>query len=163
VAGAIEDPRGGGDAVMPGANRIWIMATLLFAALWLATLVWGLHRRAASPAAGRRGPGASPAADAPTAGAAQLARVLDTGDLGEVAQVLSAMARPPVRDVDELRGRLDDDAQCDAIDALQRARWGDGDGVQARRLLRSAFARGPRWKPASPRAQSPLPPLYPGG
>ena len=27
-----------------GANRIWILAALLFAALWLFTLVWGLHR-----------------------------------------------------------------------------------------------------------------------
>jgi len=93
----------------------------------------------------------------------QLARALDTGDLGDVGHVLSAMARPPARDIDELRERLDDPAQRDAVDALQRARWAGGDGAAARRQLRAAFARGPRWKSSPTATPSPLPPLYPHG
>jgi hypothetical protein len=73
------------------------------------------------------------------------------------------MARPPVPDIDALRERLADADQRDAVDALQRARWGGGDGVDARRRLRAAFASGPRWKAPAASAPSPLPPLYPHG
>jgi hypothetical protein len=51
--------------------------------------------------------------------------------------------------------------QRDAVDALQRARWGDGDGTIARALLRAAFERGPQWREPVARQASPLPPLYP--
>lgn len=139
-----------------GANRIWILAALLFAALWLFTLVWGLHRgdsrgEPARPREAQAGPEASP----------NLNRLLDRGDLGDVADALCALARPRARDVDEVRERLADPLQREAIDALQRARWGGGDGVATRELLRRAFARGPRWRQVPSADAPPLPPLYP--
>jgi hypothetical protein len=151
-----------------GAHRGWVLATLLFAALWLFTLVWGFHQRSqhAVPAARSRSREAAtsmPAATVPTQTLADLRRALDTGDLGEVADALCAMATPPVRDVDALLDRLDDAAQRDAIEALQRARWGHGDGVQARQVLRSAFAKGPRWRIETAVKPALLPPLYPSG
>jgi hypothetical protein len=151
-----------------GAHRGWVLATLLFAALWLFTLVWGFHQRSqhAVPAARSRSREAAtsmPAATVPTQTLADLRRALDTGDLGEVADALCAMATPPVRDVDALLDRLDDAAQRDAIEALQRARWGHGDGVQARQILRSAFAKGPRWRIEAAVKPALLPPLYPSG
>lgn len=146
-----------------GANRGWVLATLLFAALWLATLMWGMHQRSQHPPASRSrvlGEGASTPAHG-TRTTAELKRALDTGDLGDVADTLCAMATPPARSVDELLSRLDDPAQRDAIEALQRARWSNGDRARARQLLRAAFAKGPRWR-AAPVAKPPLlPPLYP--
>jgi hypothetical protein len=92
-----------------------------------------------------------------------LKRALAHGDLGDVAEVLCAMATPPVVDLDGLTLRLDDAGQLAAVDALQRARWGDGDGVAARTLLREAFRSGPRWRPGQQAAEDLLPPLYPCG
>ncbi|HEV8695374.1 MAG TPA: hypothetical protein VGQ93_14510 [Lysobacter sp.] len=92
---------------------------------------------------------------------ADLKRALDSGDLGEVAEVLCAMPVPPVRTADELLVRLDDVAQRDAVQALQHARWGGGDGVRARQLLRAAFAKGPRWRAMETPKPPLLPPLYP--
>lgn len=141
-----------------GANRVWVLAALAFAALWLFTLVWGLHRgdARAAPAPGVPAPEvtSSPARH-------DLKRVLDRGDLGDVAETLCALAQPPVHDLDSLRTRLDDPQQREAVDALQRARWGGGDGVEARDLLRRAFAKGPRWQATAARAEPLLPPLYP--
>lgn len=148
--------------VAAGAHRGWVLAAMLFAALWLATLVWGFHQRA-HHAAVATPVGTPRSATAPSHGLAALRRALDTGDLGEVADTLRGMAMPPARDVDELAARLDDPAQRAALDALQRARWGNGDGTQARQLLRSAFAAGPRWRQAAEPAPPLLPPLYPEG
>lgn len=146
-------------AVASGASRGWVLATLLFAALWLFTLVWGLQHRA-QPVASVQG-ALVPATRAPPTGNAELRRALDTGDFGEVAEVLRAMAHPPARDLDDVLARLDDDRQRAALDTMQRARWADGDGAAARRALRSAFAKGPRWRAVETPAPSPLPPLYP--
>ncbi|MGH8084329.1 MAG: BatD family protein [Lysobacter sp.] len=147
-----------------GPSRGWVLATLLFAGLWLLTLLWGLHRNsAAAPATVKRGAAATtnPTRRAGTPDLAAFKRALDTGDFGEVADALCALARPAATDLDEVRARLDDPVQHDAIDALQRARWGGGDGVAARGLLRRAFADGPRWQAGPKKAASPLPPLYP--
>ncbi|WP_460729432.1 BatD family protein [Lysobacter rhizosphaerae] len=147
-----------------GADRGWVLATLLFAALWLFTLVWGLHERAQHAPRSRAGaPGDAPSPPAPSRTSTELKRALETGSLGDVADVLQAMAAPPARDLDELLARLDDPRQRDALDALQRARWGNGDGVRARQVLKSAFAHGPRWRGASAPPPSLLPPLYPEG
>lgn len=142
-----------------GANRGWVLATLLFAALWLLTLLWGLHR--SHPAAGAAPVRAAPSAAPAKPGLAAFRRALDIGDLGEVADRLCALARLPTGNLDDVRARLDDPAQRDAIDALQQARWGGGDGVAARSLMRSAFARGPRWRETEVTPRPPLPPLYP--
>lgn len=152
------------------AARWWALAALVFAALWLATLVWALQLRA-HPAPARTGAAALSAATGE--GAAQpipgsgrrgsLKQVLDSGDFGEVAAALCALAQPPAVDVDELIQRLDDPAQRAALQAMQRARWVGGDGLAARAQLRAAFASGPRWRAAPALLASPLPPLYPPG
>ncbi len=142
-----------------GAVRPWALAAVAFAALWLVTFAWGLHRRAQ--------PAMRPVAGVPvpaTSGGpsrAPLKRALDHGDFGDIAQALCAMAAPAAADLDALRERLGDPQQVAAIDALQRARWGDGDGPAARVALRAAFKRGPRWREVDAAARPPLPPLYP--
>jgi hypothetical protein len=142
-----------------GEVRPWAFAAVVFALLWLITFMWGLHRHPqAVPAATDAGPsGKAPPAASPML----LKRALDNGDLGDVADALRAMAVPPVSDLDALKLRLADARQRDAVDALQRARWGDGDGTIARALLRAAFERGPQWREPVARQASPLPPLYP--
>lgn len=108
---------------------------------------------------------ATPTTDAPvqTFDAAALRRLFAAGDLAAISRTLCALATPPAPDLDRLRARLADPAQREAIVLLQRARWGAGDPVEARRALRDAFADGPRWRtaPAPPREPPLLPPLYP--
>jgi hypothetical protein len=134
----------------------WAAAAALFAVLWLVTLLWALeHRRPVAPAPAGEAPHAPPHPD--------LKRALADGDLGDIADALCAAADPPAGDIDVLRQRLDDTAQRDALDLLQRARWADGDARIARDALRKAFARGIR-TPRRTRAAAmpdPLPPLYP--
>jgi hypothetical protein len=143
-----------------GEVRPWALATVIFAMLWLATLMWGLHRRAPQTVTAvdrqPQQPGSA------SASLSDLKRALERGDLGEVADVLCAMASPPVADLDALRLRLEDESQIAAVDLLQRTRWSDGDGVAARAALRDAFKRGPRWHAAKQEAaDEALPPLYP--
>jgi hypothetical protein len=90
-------------------------------------------------------------------------RALQRGDRAEIARVLCAMATPPASDLDEVRARLADPAQRDAVTALQRARWGRGDPAAAIAAMRAAFAHGPRWRASSVRLAPtpPLRPLYP--
>jgi hypothetical protein len=141
-----------------GANKAWVLAALLFAALWLFTLVWGLHRGDAAKVTAKPDGGAP----TPPSGHVDLKRLIDRGDLGDVVDALCAMAHPPARDLDEARARLADADQREAVDELQRARWGAGSAVTAREALRRAFAKGPTWRePSVATAASPLPPLYP--
>jgi Ca-activated chloride channel homolog len=96
--------------------------------------------------------------------AVALRRALEGGDLGTIADALHALAPTPAKGagLEDIARQLDDDAQRDAVTALQQARWGAGDPAAARGALRRAFARGPRWRKPSPAAQAePLPPLYP--
>ena len=104
-----------------------------------------------------------PAPDSPPSpvDASMLRRTLAEGDLGAIADALYALATPPVKDLDTLRGRLDDDTQRDAVTLLQRARWGGGDAAAARAALRKTFADGPHWKPVAKQGIEVLPPLYP--
>lgn len=177
----LEDARGEGWMHVPGVQgrvRPWAFATVAFALLWLITFMWGLHRHphAAGAAADadadaprrRRGvrdgdgDGGKAAARAGRAGSAALRQALERGTLGEVADALRAAAQPPVASLDALRARLSDPAQQAALDALQRALWGGGDGAAARASLRAAFASGPAWTPESGApGRGPLPPLYP--
>jgi BatD DUF11 like domain len=167
-----------------------IAACALLATTWLGMLLWMLHaRRAGSRSTGHsRGAPASakparPASARPTTApskpapskpapskpapekldAAALRRLIDTADLGEVADALCRLARPPAADLDRVRARLDDPVQREAIDLLQRARWGGAEPAAARAALRSAFAAGPRWRQPSAKAADAglLPPLYP--
>ncbi|WP_407352552.1 BatD family protein [Luteimonas sp. R10] len=144
-----------------GEVRPWAVATVLFALLWLGTLMWALHRR---PVAQSDAPVSAPTHGGGS-GAARLRRLrtaLDTADLGEVADALCGLASPPADDLDALRAQLADPAQRAALDALQRARWAGGDAAAARSAVREAFAGGLRRPPAAAAAKpSPLPPLYP--
>jgi hypothetical protein len=141
-------------------QRIWLWMLLPLSALCAVSLLWvwrqwSLRRRpvqAVVPPAG-----ASPQ-DLQT-----WIRALQRGDRAEIARVLRAMATPPASDLDEVRARLVDPAQRDAVTALQRARWGRGDPAAAIAAMRAAFAQGPRWRASSVRLAppTPLPPLYP--
>jgi hypothetical protein len=141
-----------------GEVRAWALATVIFALLWLATLMWALHWRA--PADGHRASDVA-AAPAPAPDARGLKRALDIGDLGDVADALCALATPPARDLDEVQARLADPAQQAAVAQLQRARWGDGDVPAARTAMRAAFQSGPRWLSIAKREAPLLAPLYP--
>jgi hypothetical protein len=131
------------------------LATAAFAFLWLATLWWGLHRTTPKAASVET---ASPANPRPPAKPA-LAQALAAGHAEAISSALCAAAN--AGDLDGVRERLDDPAQQAAVDALQRARWGDGDVASALAALRSAFKRGPKWKGAPTKAKELLPPLYP--
>lgn len=142
----------------------WVVATVVFAALWLVTLLWLLsHRGVRAPAVrGGRASHPSPTTGALSADPGALRRALDTGSLGDVAEALLALAPQPCSGMDPLRAQLADPRQRDAVDLLQRARWSEGDGRTARAALREAFAKGPRWRPAPAASKpDPLPPLYP--
>jgi hypothetical protein len=146
--------------------RLWMLIACGFALLWLLTLGWfKLRPRPVAPRASARGaPGMSPAtASRARHGLPDLRRALETGTLDEVGEILVDMAPPSVRDLDAVMAALADPAQRDAVDALRRARWADGDGPQARSALREAFATGPTWSGgrAAKANQAPLPPLYP--
>jgi len=138
------------------AVRPWALAAVVFAFLWLATLWWGLHRNVA-PTAAPVDAKAKPDGARPNKPA--LAQALAKNDPEAISQALCAAANVP--DLDGVRARLDDAAQQAAVDALQRARWGDGDTAAALAALRNAFKRGPRWKAAPAKAKELLPPLYP--
>ena len=153
-------PRGNGVRV-PGVQGVlqpWAVVAVGFALLWLLTLGWALHRRGPAPVRDARtvDPNSAPASEASPR---RLHDALAHGDLGDVTDALCALAG--VTDLDAVRGALADTRQQDAVDALQRARWGGGDGAAARTLLRDAFRSGPRWREAAPAACELLPPLYP--
>ncbi|MGO4263385.1 BatD family protein [Lysobacter sp. TAB13] len=143
----------------------WAVAAVLFALLWLATLLWALHLRAQPRAFAAAKPAAQQAAGteaaALTLNLPALRQLIDVGDFDHIASVLRGLARPPARDDDELIERLADPGQREAVQALRRARWGGGDGVAARTALRAAFAKAPQWRQTQGEAASPLAPLYP--
>ena len=143
-----------------GPVRPWALATVAFALLWLLTLAWGLHRRPMLPVST---PVPPPAPKSGRPGPAHLRHALEHGGLDDIAAALCAMAPAAVAEVEGLHAWLDDPGQRAALEALQRARWAGGDVVAARRQLREAFARGPRWRVAEAAAGANpiLPPLYP--
>ena len=141
--------------LVQGAVRPWVLATVAFAFLWLATLWWGLQRKTPAVDVAETRARPDPARVAKPA----LAQALAKGDAEAISSALCSAA--DAGDLDDVREKLDDPAQQAAVDALQRARWGDGDVASALAALRSAFKRGPRWKSAAAKAKELLPPLYP--
>lgn len=167
-------------------RTIWQwMALPLLALLWVGALalawrIWSARRRHAPAGAtqavrDQRSPPllpssgssvspspTSPSPASPPVDARQLAAALSRGDLGEIVRALCATAGVKVGDLDAVHARLDDPAQREATEALQRARWGDGEAAAALAALRRAFAAGPRWRtPTAIPTQELLPPLYP--
>lgn len=143
-----------------GEVRAWALATVVFALLWLVTLMWALHRRA-PVSADRIGDGKAMATPASTPGLRGLRHALDVGDLGDVTEALCALATPPAHDLDDVHARLADPAQQAVVAQLQRARWGGGDAPAARAAVRLAFKSGPKWRSSAKHEAPLLKPLYP--
>lgn len=147
---------------IPG--RVWAWLAVVFAGLWLLTLIWALQRRTVMTA--RHLPtqsGEVIAAPLPTRTLADLRRALDSGSLDEVGETLCGMSAPPCVDLDQLQRRLTVSVQREAVEQLRRARWADGDGSLARAAMRDAFRNGPVWRTTEKPAKDVLPPLYPNG
>lgn len=155
-------PAADGDAGAEGGEGLWRWLAVVFAGLWLLTLLWAVWRRGQPPHGAPEPTRGSDSGARPRYSLPDLRRALDTGTLDEVAGVLRGMVAPPLPDLDALQARLGEAGQREAIEALRRARWADGDGVAARAALRAAFSDGPRWRAgdAAPPPE-PLPPLYP--
>ncbi len=142
-------------------NSFGIASIAVLAVLWGLTLAWA-WRLWSQSRPGRRARNAAATPVVPGYDAFAYKRLFDNGSLGEIANALCAMSQPVAKDLDRLRAMLDDPAQRDAIDALQRARWSDGAIIETRAQLRSAFSAGPRWRQMRvARAPSLLQPLYP--
>jgi BatD DUF11 like domain len=162
-ANANDDAADGWRSWIPNGPWRWVVLTLAF--LWLATVIlgwrlWSLRARPAPVAApqGDRGPAAPSPGNDPEA----LIRALTRGDLRAIAQALCNAASPVAADLDAVRARLADPVQRAAVDALERARWGDGDTGPTLAAVRAAFASGPRWRTPAARVDAVLlPPLYP--
>lgn len=151
-------------------NR-WAWALLVLPIFWIIAMgfgwqLWTTRRRQRAPSAAAAVAWTPPRVAArtapPPADAKAWANALARGNAAEIARMLCAMASPAVADLDAVRTRLADPAQRAAVDALQRARWGDGDTAAAVAAVRAAFTAGPRWRmAAAPSAPVLLPPLYP--
>ena len=134
-------------------SRWWPWVVLLGVAA-LAALAWRRWPRAT------RDVSAEPNLVEPTP-IPTLQAALRDGDLAVIGQALGAAAGVHGDDLDAVRKRLDDAAQVEAVQQLQAARWGAGDAASALAALRSAFAKGARWRVAARASESLLPPLYP--
>ena len=163
TASANDDEVRGWREWIPGKPWLWagIALVLLWSgALFLGWRLWSLRAATGATASPQRAhrSGSSSSANDPQ----RLASALARGDLGAIVQALCAAPAPAAGDLDAVRARLADPPQRAAVDALQRARWGDGDNAATLAALRTAFASGPRWRTSAARAEPVLlPPLYP--
>ena len=143
--------------------RLWRALAISAFLLWLITLaLWwrarrGTHTRAVEPAAR--------ALDSSTQRAAFL-RACSLGDFAAAERALVGWARherAQVRNLGELAGALDDAAQRDAVDDLQRTRYAGMSTLGLAARLQQAFKRGLAWRGevAMRSTQSVLPALYP--
>lgn len=151
------DAETGASAVAAAAGAFWSRWwpwIMLGGVAVLAALAWWRWPRASQDVAPE--PDVMKTMQVPTLQAA-----LRDGDLALIAQALGAAAGANGDDLDAVRKRLDDAAQVDAVIQLQAARWGDGDAASALEALRSAFAKGARWRVAAGASEPLLPPLYP--
>lgn len=144
-------------ATAAGDARPWQWATALLSLALAGALGWG-WRRGQAP----RVPLVAANPGKPIDLTA-LRRALDHGDLGEIGDALRHCCDPPALNLGALAARIDDAAQRDALDALQRLRWaGSGEHASVRTRLREAFRNGPRLRATGPASAAPaLPPLYP--
>jgi len=162
------------------AQWFWRMVALASLALWLlviaAVVTWWLMRRKAqastngsvSVEVARAAAGATKdVSKSHRALQAEMFEAARSGDAAACEHALLAWARadhPDIANVAALRNALSDPAQRDALDALQRTRWQDGDAAAACSAVGMAFAHGFMWRAdgRSPRTgHDDLPPLYP--
>lgn len=171
---AADDVPRGWRGMLPQGAWLWVLVALpllwliALAAAWRATV----KRRSGSPdqtarvvpvLAAQVEPSASAQRHAdPQSYSKAWASALEQEDLAGLARLLCEMAQPSAPDLDTVRQRLVDPAQRAAVDALQQARWGDGDPGQALDMMRTAFREGPRWRLQETAPHDTLlPPLYP--
>ena len=145
------------DATASPAAPLRYLPWMLLAVAMVAAVGWWRARRTRVPATGAE-PVLPAVAPSPTP---SLAAALKQGDLAIIAHALCSEAGSTLDDLDAVRARLEDDAQRDAVEGLQAARWGDGDAATALAALRRAFARGARWRTPAATPVPLLPPLYP--
>lgn len=135
----------------------WLLGMALVAGFgW-----WRMRPRDASAAIAADSSVVITPAPAPRPQATSLAKALKAGEFAGIAQALCADAGLRVDDLDAVRMQLGDPAQAAAVQAMQAARWGDGDAAAALAAMRHAFARGVRWQAPGAPAKPLLPPLYP--
>lgn len=143
----------GGDA------RPWQWASAALSLALLAALAWG-WRRGQPPRRGPEAPGGAHRIDL-----TPLRRALDHGDLGEISESLRRCCEPAALNLEILLEQIEDAAQREALQALQRLRWagaGAGEHAAVRAQLRERFRNGPRLRtPQAPSSAPVLPPLYP--
>ena len=145
------------DATASPAARLRYLPWMLLAVATVAAVGWWRARRTRVPATGAE-PVLPAVAPSPTP---SLAAALKQGDLAIIAHALCSEAGSTLDDLDAVRARLKDEAQRDAVEGLQAARWGDGDAATALAALRRAFAKGARWRTPAATPVPLLPPLYP--
>ncbi|UXI69001.1 BatD family protein [Tahibacter amnicola] len=144
----------------------WRAIALASLGLWAVTLVTGylLWRRTRAPVVRR--PNTAQGADAAALGArGAFARAAAAGQAGASARHLLAWARAEglaVQNLGELADQLDDDAQKQAIGALQAALYGTTPGI-AMPPLATVFGNGFRRRPRASAAanEDELPRLWP--
>ncbi|SDE02423.1 BatD family protein [Aquimonas voraii] len=148
--------------VQQGVHPLWRLAALLQLPLLLlfAGLCWRARARSRTPTGA-----ASVAAAPPPQAGPSLAAALRQGELSDIAQALRGVARARglAPELSALVDALDDAAQRDAVDALQRSLYAGADGAPALQALRSAFVRAPEFRsvPTAKASSTALPPLYP--
>lgn len=154
------------EVVYPSADgglvaRRWRLVSFVLGALWLLTLaMWwrSRHSPIAIRAAGMPPP--------PLPGRSAFLRACSLGDLVGAERALVAWARgarPEIRNLGELASVLDDNAQREALDELQRVRYAGANSEGLATRLSRAFGSGFGWHARSTgdTESSVLPPLYP--
>jgi hypothetical protein len=138
----------------------WLSALLgigLVLSLW-----WGWRREAPAVAVSWTPVGSG----IDVVAAAKLRQALAASDLHDIANALQGAVAPPASNLGELRSRVGDAGQREALDALERTLWSrnitTADRSALLPVLRQAFKSGVRVASDDARgSENPLPPLYP--
>jgi hypothetical protein len=142
-------------------DRPWVIAAVIFAVLWLATLAMLLVRRRARALA----PAAAPAAPRRAQWGGDWKAALHARDAAAAARALVDAGQqrdPACRSLDQVVAQLGDPSQQTAVRALERVLYRAEPDAAVWPRLREAFARGPRWRErvATAASDAELPPLY---
>jgi len=142
-------------------SGLWPLLAVLFALLWLVTLIWMLISRNRSITINRTATTSSGRSTAKRHyHLPDFRHALEQRSIDEVLHMLIAMSG--THNLDAALARLADPKQRQAIEAVQRARWrGEGDLTTVRTHLNHAFRNGPQWKITATSAEDELAPLYP--